>query len=81
MKRHEGQVMQKIVDFVTFVASDGYVRGLDSWLFYLQCYINEVVITSSLHQDITRSNKVFIGCHYNVNQGFTILCNSSWFID
>lgn len=56
MKRHEVQVMQKIVDFVTFVASDGYVRVLDSCLFYLQCYINEVVITSSLHQDITRSN-------------------------
>lgn len=48
--------MQKIVDFVTFVASDGYIRGLDSCLFYLQCYINEVVITSSLHQDVTRSN-------------------------
>ena len=35
--------MQKVVDFVISVASDSYVRVLDSWLFWLQCYIYEVV--------------------------------------
>ena len=33
MKRREGEVMQKVADFVIFVASDSYLTGIDSWLF------------------------------------------------